>query len=919
MTKSATQLKHALQRAWLLENLAALLRLLLRMLAISIPLLMLYVWADAVFALPEATRRVWNILLPALVVGTALIGLRPPTPLQDLALRLDKYRRDRRRTISCALDLCDDDSAPRHPGMQETAISEGRTSLKRTSLAALIPFPALAVTGAFALAAGFAAHHLTQTHADVVDIVLARLRDPGADIAPWTRLQFEFLPEDPSVVYGGDIQLGVRIHNGIPEHPVQLRTRIDGVEREAGCFREAEDTFSQRLEQVTQPIEFCFTVGRIRSEWRRVELQVLPRVTGARVHLRPPEYSGFPTREFAFGEQGIEALQGATVTLRVASNRPLAGGELNLHSGADAPPAPIRARIDDDGMAVFRWQLQDDADLSLQLVDLRGNRMDRPLTGRQRVVGDRRPVAVLTEPPRFALATPETRLQVKGHGIDDIGVTRLALIRGMPGFIDRSTVLWEGDPQRRRDFTMELPLDQIGVEPGQTLELFLETRDHRPDAPEIGVSEMVRIQIITTEEYALQLRNREKLDGFRDRFAISSSILQEVGQAYQTLHEVLQGNPSVEEVDAALAEAAAVLERAADVFRALEEDFPIYDLEAAAADSLRNLREHFETQAETLSGMSHRDMDLDLRVQEMAGAFLQHQEDHAPHQEQAENFIKVGELLEQTTRFQQLIQRQEALEREFARYAYSLPPEERDRLRRLERRQRELQEELREWVNTTRDRAEALPNEFESLREQVHEMLENLEKAEADTLMGDAANAAANEANRQAWQRARAALEALRNPPEPDPETGEGGENNFGEMCRGGNPGFGDSPGMANALDQLLNALRNSLGQGQGGSPGGGGGGPGGFSDDGFATRGSSTLDIPVLGPNRMNFDLPRDQRVEGFSLGQGRGGARQATRRTGTATEPGAEALSADEIRIQQTPERYREAVRTFFDLSTE
>ena len=922
---NAKRLIRILQRKWALEGASTLLLLCLRIFAIGLPLLILYVWADALLALPEATRRVWNLLLPALVIGLSLIGLRPPGRLSDLALRLDRCRKDRRRTISCALDLCEDAGAspPLHQSMRRAALSDGETALKATPVHALVPFRALGLALLVGIAAAFIARGLARAHPEATDIVLARLRNPSADIAPWTRLQFEFLPENPTVVYGEDIQLGVRIHNGLPEHPVQLRTRIAGIERDAGCFREREDTFSQRIEQVTQPVEYCFTVGRIRSEWRRVELQVLPRVTAARVSLAPPEYSGFPSRSFSFGEQGIEALRGAAVTLEVQSNRPLSGGELSL-VGPETT-SRIRATLNDEGHAVFKWKLEEDAELAVQLNDIQGNRMARPLSGVQRVRTDQRPVAVITEPPRFALATPETRLPLKGYASDDIGVTRLSLVRGMPGFIDRATVLWEGTPQRRRDFTDELPLDAIGVEPGQTLELYLETRDYRPDSPETGVSEMVRIQIITTEEYALQLRNREKLDGFRRRFAISSAILTEVAEAYRELHEILQGNPSIEEVDAALAATAEVMRRAAEVFEALEEDFPIYDLESAAAESLANLRGHFQEQASELQAMSHRDMDLDQKVERMAAAFLDRRDQHREHEDFAEQFIKVGELLEQTTAFQRLIQRQEALEREFARHAYSLPPEERDRLRRLERQQRALREELREWIETTRQRADALPNEFEGLRDQVHEMLQGLQEAEAEAFMEAAANAAGNEANRQAWQMARAALEALRNPPGDQQEGGDGdgdGDNDFGRMCRGqgGSGGLGNAPGIGNSLDQLLNALRNAMGSGSGAQPGGSGGGPGGFSDDGYAVRGSSTLDIPMLGPNRHNFDLPRGQDVEGYALGQGRGGARRVDQRHGPSPQPtGEEALSADDIRIRQSPERYREAIRAFFDLSTE
>lgn len=932
--REAMHFLNRLRLWWLFETTATLLLLFLRLLAAGIPLLLLYVWADVALALPEATRQLWNLLLPALLLGASLFGLRPPGALEALALRLDRARRDPRRTIACAHDLCilPGDTSPLHETMRAAAVAQGSEALRRAPLSAVVPFRPLLLTLVVAVAAAAFARAARDRHPEATRVALSRLRNPSADIAPWTPLHFEFLPENPSVVYGEDIQLGVRITNGELRHPVTIRTRVDGVERESGSYREGENVFSQRLEQVTQPVEYAFFHGRVRSEWREVTLQTLPRITAARVTLTPPAYTGRPATTFAFGERNLTGLPGTHVALEVESNRPLSGGELKVIAGDGASEARVTAEAGEGNQVRFQWYLETDARLEARVRDIRGGASVRPLAGNQRLEADRPPRAHLVEPQRFLLATPGSRVPVKIRADDDIGVTRVTLVRGLSGFIDRARPLWEGDPIRRKEMETELDLGALGVEPGQVLELYVEARDHRPGSPATGVSDLAMVHVITEEEYAIHLRNRERIEGFRARFAISSSVLEEVGTALLSLRELLAGEPDIETVDAALTETAAVLRRAEETFRQLGEDFPIYDIEGETRAALDRLRGHFAQQAETLESLSHRDADLELRVESMAAAFAGVRAEQAEAEALSEAFLRLGELFEQTVAFQRLIQRQEELERQFGRHAYSLAPEDRERLQQLGERQRQVARDLRAWMEETRKRADALPGEHRDWADQVEDMLSGLEAAGVEEVLEQAAGAAANEAHRRAWELSRAALEILR-PQRPPGEQqdggGEGEENPFAQMCRGGAPfpggGGGGGDPLANSLEQLLQALRNQLGQsqrrGEGPTPGGSGGGPGGFSDDGYAVRGSSALNIPLLGPNRHHFNLPRGQEVDGvtFGTGGGTGGTRVALLREGTAPDAPTEDITAEEIRFQEVPERYREAIRRYFNLDDE
>jgi hypothetical protein len=194
----------------------------------------------------------------------------------------------------------------------------------------------------------------------------------------------------------------------------------------------------------------------------------------------------------------------------------------------------------------------------------------------------------------------------------------------------------------------------------------------------------------------------------------------------------------------------------------------------------------------------------------------------------------------------------------------------------------------------------------------ARQMIQDLkESALRDNLRG-AADAVANEANRQAFQRASAALEAMKATPEDQRDSP------FQQACRGGGMPQGAGDPLSASLDQLLQALNNADRSGEG-QPGGSGGGPGGFSDDGYAVGGSSLLNVPMLGPNRHRFDMPRGGFVEGGAASGGRPGQRQADLRQGEGVSGSDGPANLPAVEWESTPSRYRNAVRAYFEQAPE
>ncbi len=903
---------------------------LLRIAAFGLPVLCLYGLADAFLSLPESSRQVWNLLFPALLLGLSLLGLKLFPSLSVFARELDRRRKDPRRTLSCALDLeqqpCETDW---QHDLRARSLEDARGTLRNTPVRLILPAgPALRLLGLILIGAGCLTA-LVKGYPDVAKTVWSRIQDPGADIAPWTPLRFQVTPSPLVVQYGDDLPLSVDVTGGQVHHPVMLLTKVDGRELSTPCFREEGQRYSLRLEQVVEPVEFCFTVGRIRSDWQQVTLQLRPKVSHSEVRLIPPAYTGKASRTHAFGERVLKGMAGTRVELELESNRPLSRGNVILRREGE-PDQMVYADIDGN-RALFSWELSHSAVLFADVVDIQGNPLVRALESHQRVLADEPPRVSLSQPPAFLLATPGIRIPIEGSATDDVGVTRVNLVRGLQGYIDRPKQVGAGEPERRRAFSEVLDLAALGVEAGQTLEVYVEARDHRPGGGRTGVSPLSRIQIISNEEYARNLRQRELLDGFRDRFAAASQSINEVRRTLEELQNEIDSPTATRESLREKLEAAATASRQAEkVFEALNEDFPIYDVEKGAREQMQNLQTHFQKQADALEALSPDDMALDIKVGELTGANRAQVEAAEPNLAEQERFLKLGNLLEQTGEYQELLEKQRLLVRWFERYAYTLPSESREDLKELAAYQEALQEELEAWMTETRKRAAEVGPEDSQWANQALDMLDALKKRDPSGLMQHTSDAARNENNRKALEGARKALAAmlLEKDPEEEQEEQEGegeGQNGFQAMCTGrgmGGQNPGEGLGLSDSLRQLLDAMKHrGMGRGTGQGTGGGGGGVGGFENDGFSTQGSSPLNIPILGPNRNRFDLPRGGNVQGGEGRGGRGGSGQsgpAISRTQGGGRRAAPAAPAELI-LEQAPQQYRKAIQIFYDLTPE
>ncbi len=402
------------------------------------------------------------------------------------------------------------------------------------------------------------------------------------------------------ILYGGSAEVSATITGAPMEAQVWMITRKVGQKvQRAACFQEGGARYAQRLENVTAPVEFCFAVGRARSHWHQVDLQLQPQVMLARVRLVPPPYTRQLVREFPAGQEDLNGVRGTKVMLTLTSNRPLKEGALTIeprHSPKGAEQV-VNARLVSERAASFEWTLQGDAEAKATLRDVRGTPTAEPLVLHQKLIPDEAPKLVLTEPHEFSMATPSAVIKVEGTVEDDFGIEQIDWVRSVVGFNDRGVSLRKGAAGTHSEINMELNLGLLGVEAGQVLEFYAEALDNNPYVSGVGASGVARVKVISDDEYAEMIRNREGIEQFIARYEVAAEAMKKVITSLGELQGlVLWKNPDRVKLAATVKKSFDAHTAAETQFRLLARDFAVYDsekeLKKTSAEILGKLAEN---------------------------------------------------------------------------------------------------------------------------------------------------------------------------------------------------------------------------------------------------------------------------------------------------------------------------------------
>lgn len=879
--------------------------------------------ADAWVAFEPAARvALVTALLAVVALGTlAVLALAARFSRRRGASLADRLSGSPRDPATAALGIdpssCETPLA-RH--LAERSLKEASEGLAALPAGKILPWRAIGLSCAAAVVAALPLLLLRALKPDAFHTVSARLLHPREDLPPWSPLRFTIDPQSPVVVYGGDLPLAVEVTGATLEHPVECLVKRPGSQEilRLPAYRESANRFSRTLESVTEGSSVAFASGKARSRWLPVELLLQPKVLAGRITVTPPSYAGNEAVTSPLDTNEIAAMEGSEVVLELTSNRPLSPSPLVFTPattpGNEAVPQEISGETHGKDVIAFRWIVTASGKLSATLRDVRGTPAAMPVELSLRAVPDQPPVVDLQSPPRMLLATPSTKLPLTGRAEDDHALAKVQLVRTLEGFRDRARVVAPALNGKAFDFKDGIDLGTLGVSPGQTIELFLEASDHNPSLLGQGASEISRIHIITEEDYASRIRAQTTLAQFSARYRAIEDALRKARESLDAMDRAADVNDAAA-AEAARKQAAAAHEEAAKLLDQLANDFPAFQLEQRLKDLAGKTAEDVRANLGGLGKFDANASEGDQRraIREMRDRLGARQQEQEQLQQDARTIAEAGKLMEMVAKFRQIYATQESLSkrnRTIAEEIHKGSDQNRRLLPSLADTQKKNQEALETFTKELKERAESIHDPaLAGLRRSSLEFLEKLQLADPGSAMKAAGEhgrlGVANDAYANA-ELARALLEGLMQGNE---------ENEFAEACK--NPGMKFSipkPDVNETMSQLLQGLCQNPGTSPNQGVGGGGMGAGGTGPTGNAQPGFAAMDVPVLGPQRMQFDP--------VSLGAaGNGGGRPGQHRElSTAAET--EAMRPVETpRITRTapdpesiPEPYREAVKVYF-----
>ena len=914
----------ALRRFQLRWRLGLLLAGLLRAMFFAGVALLLFGILDYYAGFDDSARRLTgNILLLVALAGAVwacwkvLLFLR-----REAAVEADRALGSNRREVLSALELADSETGGSDSSLsywlRSRAVANAAEQLR--GLTGSRAFPRRPVTsGATQFAVLLVVLGIIAAAApDASWIITRRLLQPSEDIPPYSPLKFALGPKPAEVLYGGELVIAAEITGGKITNSVRCLTRdpATGKIEDSPAFHENADRFSRKLEKVAAPVQVAFAVGRARSEWLPISVLMQPKVQDVLLTVEPPGYSGLPRREFAVGSQDLAALPGSRITARVRSNRPLSGGILRLQStGTNDPAQEIAAVQEATHQVRFTWVARQPARLAIELRDILGTASE-PLQLEQKVTPDERPQVALRQPTGDVLATPDSELPLEATASDDLGLTRMTLVRQLRGYRERSAAQSVQTGERRHEINGKLNLAAFGLVPGQVIELTAEAGDTNPNLLGVSMSEPARVHIIAREQYAQMLRDQITLEEFSGRYAALREAMDEARKALEELEKAAKSGDA-KAAEEARKKALEAHRNAGQIFGKLAKDFPLFDLDDGLAKASANaMKELFENakELEDLGRAQPQELLESLPgLKERLGAS---ESDLAGELEKGDRAMAAANVFEQAGRFKERMEEQRNLVKDFNRTVEQIRRGETQAgqaLRDLAKRQAEVAEGMRQLEKELEGALNGLPEEFAKMQKEGREFIKELQELEIAATMDEATTAAESRDSKIASDRASEALARM--------EALLRRKNGFCEMCRGEGDSFPWPQDLTQTLQQLMRSLIQKRGNGNNGDKSGdgitGGSGFGGLSDSGFAMKGKMPQ-LPIYGPSRMRFSQRANPQLgSGNQNGSGSGnGQPEAGAEIGSneIASKSTEGQRGEALAVEAVPEAYRNAVKRYF-----
>lgn len=854
-------------------------------------------FVDAALELPDEVR---TLGLPALGLLAGVLvatswregrGLRPG----PLARRFEARDPALGNRLTNAVQLA---HAPAPPGIGEhlraEAIALGHRTAAGLRTAPLVRRSMLRTLAA--IGAAFIAWTLAAIlSGDLLRTTWPRFQDPRGDHPPYSPLKIEVTPRGGAVLYGDAFEVKASV-SGRPADKLWLVARSKTHTAKTVMFLAPDRSFFQTLSNLREDTEYFVTDGRARSHRFPVTVRLTPRITLVEVTTTFPEYTGLPERTAKLADEPQSLPAGTRVSFRVASNRPLQSGSLTLTPllGGKATDVLLRTNTAPN-IASGTFTLREAVAFTLSVKEVSGLDSREPKQGRLLLRPDEKPRLVVLEPGRDAVATPGFRVPILVQATDDYGITRVAWLRGHNSSTERPFAmkidLKRGPANVQASGAFDLA--KLGVRPGDVIEYYFEAADNDPAGPNLALSKLFRLEIISEAQYEAILRQTAARQALFEPYLGLSAWMRRLAEQARSAQGLAEKGDSgsqaaaqklAEELEAMRNEIAKIL------------DLPqLFDIEAGFRTELKREQALLGEMAEQARQAGRTQPASTPTLAALAKALAQlASEDEESVGKPARHLASVASLLARADSFVKLAREQATAARLLKRFASrtdTLSRIEQLELQELAHQERRLREALRTLMDSLPDALAQVPedSEYDALRNDVRAFIDAVSQAGIDLDLQDAATALAKLDPGAGYALAQSAADKME-------KLISKCESQGGDAAQGLEARFKPRiPSMGKALGQIMRAMGN---------------GNGGEGNDGYSMFSN---DVGLYGPNVQLAGEHSGGRGNGPGTANPGRGAVPPGPSDGAPTAP----PDAARVRIQpdaRFPLRYRDIVGGYF-----
>ncbi|NQZ56345.1 MAG: hypothetical protein HRT88_02590 [Lentisphaeraceae bacterium] len=352
---------------------------------------------------------------------------------------------------------------------------------------------------------------------NIVSLELLRYFEPYADHPAFSLTKLVVtIPSDDNfkVIYGEKLMVKAQAHGHIPQE-LFITFYEQGKPQTSETlpmYNKGKQGFVQQLENVRVELEFYVhnKDKTAMSKKRRVALILTPKVEKAWVEITPPAYTGLKKRKKEYKWNNLSLLKGSKIEFFLSSNRPLQSGGIKQNAESGEKIIALKSISENEVAGAF--VVGGNSRLRFTVKDISGLDSIELHKGSVTATFDRPPTVSIVTPERDSFVTEDFLLQVKIQANDDYGIEQIRLHRALNGMYSDPLILKAQTANLESlSHTVEIPIRELGVVPGDTMTFYADTLDNSPQG-QIAICPRVNLRVVSVQEYNEYLRRRSSID-----------------------------------------------------------------------------------------------------------------------------------------------------------------------------------------------------------------------------------------------------------------------------------------------------------------------------------------------------------------------------------------------------------------------